>query len=178
MPGGRPTLYNLTLATRICQLIAKSDRGLVHICAAHDDLPERQTVLLWLTKHPEFVDMYAQAKEAQADFMLEQTSEIADDGSADYKLTGKNGTDITIDQEALGRSRLRVETRLKVIEKLAPRKYGAMSRIELSGHLNLSAMTDEDILEELQRLQASGVPVPLLEAQAEPEEPEDGSDLV
>lgn len=173
MSPGRPTLYTTELVTEVCRAIATSSKGLARLCEDHPHWPNRTTLLEWLGIHSHFADMYAQAKEAQADFMLEECSEIADDGSADYVVrTGRDGReDLVVDQEALGRSRLRVDTRLKVIEKLAPRKYGAMAKIELTGTLNVNTMTDEEIAAELAALAASGV----LSA---PEEPEDASDLV
>lgn len=53
----------------------------------------------------------------------------------------------------------------------APEKYRENSKIELSGHLAVNAMTDEEIAAELASLVAAGVI-------AAPDEVEDGSDLV
>lgn len=52
-----------------------------------------------------------------------------------------------------------------------PEKYRENSKIELSGHLAVNAMTDEEIAAELASLVAAGVI-------AAPDEVEDGSDLV
>lgn len=152
----RPTLYTPQLAARICELVAASDYGLEQICKAND-LPAPGTIYRWLSERTEFHEQYARARETQGHVQADRALRDA-----------VEATDAQL-------GRLRMDARKWAASKLTPKVYGDSAKLELSGHLNLSAMTDEDILDELTRLQASGVPVPLLEAQAEPD---DGSDLV
>ena len=65
----------------------------------------RRTVFQWLEKHPEFVRLYAAAREAQIDHLLGENVEIAD-------------TDPIVE-----RARLRINARLAWIAKLHARKY-------------------------------------------------------
>jgi hypothetical protein len=116
----RPSDYSETIATAICQEIS-SGRSLRSICA-QDDMPAQSTVFLWLAKHAEFSEKYARAREAQADAMLEEILEIADDGKSDKYLDGE-GNERT-DQDVIARSRLRVDARKWAMSKMAPKKYG------------------------------------------------------
>jgi hypothetical protein len=52
----------------------------------------RHHVFRWIGRHKEFRAQYARAREAQADDILEEILEIADDSSRDYvKKTGADG---------------------------------------------------------------------------------------
>lgn len=117
---GRPSDYSETIATAICQEIS-SGRSLRSICA-QDDMPAQSTVFLWLAKHEEFSEKYARAREAQADAMLEEILEIADDGKGD-KYVDDEGNERT-DQDVIARSRLRVDARKWAMSKMSPKKYG------------------------------------------------------
>ena len=87
-------------------------------------MPHRATVIKWLLKHKEFNDKYAQAREAQADFLLEELLDIADSAEGDMLLDKDGKPTGKVNHENINRSRLRVDTRKWVITKLAPKKYG------------------------------------------------------
>ena len=117
---GRPSDYSEDVINEICLRLSFGE-GLVKICK-DDHLPARQTVISWLFKHKEFADRYAQAREAQADYLLEELLDIADNTEGDTYTDAKGN--VRIDHENINRSRLRVDTRKWVITKLAPKKYG------------------------------------------------------
>jgi hypothetical protein len=83
----------------------------------------------------EFQQQYAQAKEAQMDLMAEEIVEIADDGRNDWvQREAKNGgTYVALNDEAIARSRVRIETRKWLMSKFACRKYGDRIATEVSG---------------------------------------------
>ena len=85
-------------------------------------MPGRSTALRWLSIHPKFRDRYALAREAQADYLLEQLLDIADD-TEDDTYEDKDGR-VRTNHEVVNRSRLRIDTRKWIIAKLAPKKYG------------------------------------------------------
>jgi len=150
---GRPTDYTEALAEAICIRLAEGE-SLRAICR-EDAMPSKSTVMEWLLKHEDFRTKYAHARVLQADTHADEMLEIADDGSADYKLAGRDGDDIVIDHEHIARSKLRVETRRWLAEKLAPKKYGAKVAVEASGPdggpipynatVDLSEATDEQL---------------------------------
>lgn len=120
---GRPTLYNLEVAGKICELTATTSRSLKSICSELG--LGVSTVLQWLADptKKEFTDMYARAKEEQADFLAEEILEIADDSSNDLDRIDDFGNRIE-NKEFVNRSKLRVDARKWVASKLKPRKYG------------------------------------------------------
>lgn len=98
------------------------------------------------------------ACDARADLLFDQGLQIADDGTADHRLVSRDGSyTVEIDHEAIARSKLRVETRLKMVEKLSPKKYGQKLNVEHSGSITLVDMSDEDLAAEMLELLTKGV---------------------
>lgn len=131
-PGPKPgqlSEYTPERARRICDEIA-SGISLRTICA-QEGMPACSTVFLWLTKHPEFSEQYARAREAQADTMAEDILEIADDGRNDWVKTQEGGDAYNGDH--VQRSKLRVDARKWLMSKMAPKKYGDKVTQELVG---------------------------------------------
>lgn len=91
-------------------------------------MPDASTIYLWLadTDKIEFFKQYARAKDAQAELMFDELLEIADDGTNDWmEKERRDGSTFTVvDQEAIGRSRLRVDTRKWYLSKVLPKKFG------------------------------------------------------
>jgi hypothetical protein len=126
-------MYTPEMGTRICEEIA-SGRSLRTICA-DEGMPDKATVFRWLAADEKFRDQYARAREAQADAMLEEILDIADDGTSDtYKDDEGN---VRTDQEVIARSRLRVDTRKWAMSKMAPKKYGDKLDLSHSGNVTL-----------------------------------------
>ena len=119
---GRPSDYCEEVIEEICLRLSFGE-GLVKICR-DEHMPHRATVIKWLLKHKEFNDKYAQAREAQADFLLEELLDIADSAEGDMLLDKDGKPTGKVNHENINRSRLRVDTRKWVITKLAPKKYG------------------------------------------------------
>lgn len=122
--GGRPSDYSIELAEEICSRIAEG-LSIRTICQS-DDMPSKSTFFKWLRLHKEFRDLYQYAKIEQAEALIEETLDIADDGSNDWmEIRKKNGDiEIVLDKEHISRSKLRVETREWIAMKLLPKKYG------------------------------------------------------
>jgi len=127
MPAGRPSSYSLHTAETICERLADGE-SLISICA-DEGMPAKKTVLQWLSKHEEFRNQYAVARERQAEHYLDEILEISDDGSRDYKKQA-DGREAP-DYDHMARSRLRVDSRKWIMSKLAPKKYG--DKLGISG---------------------------------------------
>lgn len=93
------------------------------------------SVFLWLSKHEDFSEQYTRAREAQADAMLEEILEIADDGKSD-SYTDEDGN-VRTNQDVIARSRLRVDARKWAMSKMAPKKYGEKLDLNHSGNVAL-----------------------------------------
>lgn len=138
-PNGRPPAYTDKIADTICKKLEEGE-SLNAICKT---LPKvcRATVYNWLSdeKHTEFLDKYTQARERQAETFIDQCVDIADDKSNDTILVeGKDGNEYErVNHDHINRSRLRVDTRIKIAEKMAPRKYSAKHDVSLSGDITI-----------------------------------------
>jgi hypothetical protein len=120
---GRPSDYTQDIADRICSQLAEGI-SLRTVCLA-EDMPSKTTVFSWLRLHKEFLDQYARAKEEAADALVEEMLDIADDGSNDWMEQHKGESIVWKENgEAIGRSRLRVDTRKWIASKLKAKKYG------------------------------------------------------
>jgi hypothetical protein len=102
---GRPTVRSPEIAAAICDAIANGQS--LYRITERPDMPSYSAVMVWLREDQEFQQHYAQAREAQADFLAEEALEIADKGSGDVQ-----------------RDRLRFDARVWYAGKLRPKKYG------------------------------------------------------
>lgn len=132
--GGAPEIFTQELADRLCELISTTTKSLRTICKM-EGMPSVRTVLRWLREDKEgFCAQYARAKEEQADFMIEEMVEIADDGTNDLMTVEKGDASYEVEnKEVTNRSKLRVETRKWIASKLKPKKYGDKIGHELTG---------------------------------------------
>ena len=110
----------------ICEQLALG-RSLKAIITKDPDMPAMSTVFKWLLDHSTFSEMYARAREAQADALFDETLDIADESKEDYvKRKHFEGADEgwEVNGEAIQRARLRIDTRKWIAGKLRPKKYG------------------------------------------------------
>ena len=127
---GRPTLYSEELADRICEEIATNTSSLQRICESNPDFPQFKTIFKWLHEKDKeyFIDKYAHAKKMQADLMVEELTDISDNGQTDYYVDDKGN--FKVDHENIQRSKLRVDTRKWIASKILPKKFG--ERLDLT----------------------------------------------
>lgn len=124
-PVGRPSTYNIKITEEICVRIANGE-SLKTICR-DKHIPTIATFYNWLRANPELLNQYQQAKEDQIDSYAEEICEIADDATNDFveKKLKSGEMVIQLDNEHVLRSRLRIDTRKWICERLRPKKYGA-----------------------------------------------------
>jgi hypothetical protein len=136
MPAGRPSDYSDELADMICERIADGE-SLRSICSA-ENMPNKSTVFRWLAANEEFATRYAHARDVQTDVMVDEMTDIADDGSNDW-MERRNGDGENVgwqeNGEALRRSALRISTRQWIAEKLKPKKYGTKVSADVTGQV-------------------------------------------
>lgn len=114
-PIGRPTKYSQEMADKICGLISNG-MSLRAICNVNG-MPARGTVYQWLSENIEFQDQYTRARVEQADYFAEEIVEIADSVEAD--------------SAAVAKARLQVDARKWAASKLAPKKYGEKTELDV-----------------------------------------------
>lgn len=123
--GGRPTKYSLELAASICEKLS-SGKPLRQICM-EEDMPSQASVYLWLLKQPEFSDMYARAREEQADTLADEIVAIADEQPEVIPVYDKRTGELIehkLDNAFIQWQKNRMDARKWTAMKLKPRKYG------------------------------------------------------
>lgn len=98
--------------------------------------PHRSTFHEWRKTDADLEARYVAAKLAGFDAIADDCLSIADDGSRDY-VPGEEGG-LMVDRDHIQRSKLRVETRLKLLAKWYPTKYGDKLGLEHSGSASFS----------------------------------------
>lgn len=121
------------LANAICEAIATTPRGLDYICRHNKEFPSAATVHRMLNEDKEFCESYLRARERQADLIFDECLEIADDCTNDSKYVGESGDTEVCNNEWISRSKLRVDTRMRMAGKLAPKKYGDKVDVTTAG---------------------------------------------
>jgi hypothetical protein len=140
--GGRPSLYSPELIEAICERLSKGE-PMARICA-DEGMPTDRTIRNWMASDEAVSSALAHARDVGHDAIALQTLEIADDSRNDYidmladagdekaELARANG-------EVIQRSKLRVETRLKLLACWDPKRYGNKQQIEHSGKIDFAS---------------------------------------
>lgn len=127
---GRPSSYTDDKAAEICARLAGGE-PLTRICR-DEHLPDVATVYRWLIAKESFREMYARAREDQADTLADEIQAIADEPMVGVKTTTKPNGDVEkVEGDMIEHRRLRVDARKWIAAKLKPRKYG--DKLELAG---------------------------------------------
>lgn len=150
MPAGRPTDYSEEFVDYFCSLLV--DGTSVNTLCKRDDMPTSSTIFLWLSKHKEFSDKYAKAKEMAAEALAEEIFDISDNQCEDYvmvdglplKVDGKEVT--TVSSAKVQQAKLRVDSRKWYLSKIVPKKYGDKLQTE-NTTTNINTDLSEDALD-------------------------------
>ena len=141
----RPTKKTPEILERICEEIATSENGLHKICEP-SDMPKARIVFNWLTEDEEFLHKYTRAKDLQAEYMAQKILEISDDSSDDVMQVKKGKEFIDVEnREFVSRSKLRVDARIWLMSKLAPKKYGNKVDVTTDGE-KVNQITPEVVM--------------------------------
>lgn len=136
---GRPSKYTPELLTTICERLSKGE-ALAVICRG-EGMPAYRTVKDWQDEQSErglqVSAAIARAREEGYDAIAMEALGIADDGRRDYQVM-EDGREV-VDHDHIARSRLRVDTRLKLLAKWDPKRYGDKVQLADSDGNNLPA---------------------------------------
>lgn len=116
-------MYSQAIADAICERLAEGE-PLRQICR-DEGMPAWRTVYDWMSSQPDFAARIAHARALGYDAIAEECLEIADDTAQDTKVAGRDDSEREVaNTEWIGRSKLRIETRLKLLAKWDPKRYG------------------------------------------------------
>jgi hypothetical protein len=106
-------------------------------------MPHPNSVRAWMKDRPEFSNAITQAREAGFDALAAECLTIADDTSGDV-IDSDYGP--RVDSGRIQRAKLKIETRLKLLSKWYPQKYGDKIEVENAGNVKFEVViggTDE-----------------------------------
>lgn len=143
-PPGRASTYTPQVAADLCEWIA-AGKPLTEFCR-QEGAPKWRTVYDWLDAHESFAADFARARSLGADAIAEEALRIADTPmSGERREESENGLKV-VHEDMLGHRKLQVETRLKLLAKWCPKKYGERQTTEHTGAVSiLAAPTDESL---------------------------------
>lgn len=141
----KPTAFSQALADEICRRMICGE-SLRAICE-EEGMPATGTVYYWRNQNSVFAAQYEAARTARAEAIFDEVLDIVDDGRNDWmEKEGRNGSYIALNSEAVIRSKLRADTRLRMVEKMAPSRFGEKAQLDLTnsdGKLSPVNMTEE-----------------------------------
>ena len=123
---GRPSMYTPELAQDICDTISSTTKGLPTLCQIHDHWPSYNAIYEWIQQNRNgFGDMYAKAKESQADYLADDILRIIDKPETFIDEDGRERNDTQM-------IRLKVDALKWHAMKLKPKKWGDRTNVEVS----------------------------------------------
>jgi hypothetical protein len=125
---GRPSKYTEAIALSICEQLSEGI-PLREICR-QEGMPAWRTVYDWMWRNEQLSTAIARARDIGYDKMAEECLFIADNLHMGKKKVFTSGADddedsVTVTEEdMLGHRKLQIETRLKLLAKFNPKRYG------------------------------------------------------
>lgn len=119
--GGK-TSYTQELADEIVARI--SDGETLRAICREEHMPAWRTVYDWIASNQDFSTRIARARDLGFDAIAEQALSIADTPVQGTRRKETADGVETIYEDMLGHRKLQVETRLKLLAKWSPKKYG------------------------------------------------------
>lgn len=132
----------------ICAQIAEGVP--LRVICRQPGMPKWRTVYDWINTDPEFAESMERARLLGYDAIAEEALEIADTHQVGERIEKEKGKIVKVVQEdMLGHRKLQIETRLKLLAKWHPKKYGEKLTQELTGPnggpIQITDMTDEEL---------------------------------
>lgn len=126
---GRKSEYTEEVANKICEQLSDGV-PLREICRA-EGMPSWRTVYDWQTAHKDFAARIARAREIGEDAIAQECLRIADTPMIGTKTVSKATGLETTEADMIEHRRLQIDTRLKLLAKWNPRKWG--DKVTLAG---------------------------------------------
>lgn len=131
-PGPSPEV-----ADEICRRLSEGE-PLRSICR-DEHMPAWRTVYDWISGNGDFAARIARARDLGHDAIAEQCLDISDDERHDWVMSKKG---LLTNEVAVGRAKLQVWTRLQLLAKWNPKKYGERIHQEHSGEVTLNGLAE------------------------------------
>jgi hypothetical protein len=137
---GRASTFDPVIAEAICERIGEGEP--LRVICRTEGMPAWRTVYHWMEDNAEFAARIAGARARGFDAIAEECMDIADETGRDTVYTDSGPK---ADAEWISRSKLRVETRLKLLAKWDPKRYGDKLDLTLRDAKSPRELTDDDL---------------------------------
>lgn len=117
--------YSAEVAALVCERVATHPIGLRKLCDMYDDMPDKEAILDWRYKYPEFAANFNISKQFQAELMAEEINDLCEVPTYLDRLGVER-----IDAGRVACQKLKVESIKWQAARLAPRMYGDRSSVE------------------------------------------------
>lgn len=143
-PIGRPSLYTLKIMQEIVDRLSKGE-PMAQICR-DDWMPAVRTVHDWMDSRPEVSASIARARDEGFDAIAADCLSIANTPVEGEETTVKADGSIEVKRgDMLGHRKLQIETRLKLLAKWDPKRYGEKIETTHKGNLGVTvSLTQQD----------------------------------
>ena len=132
-PVGRPSLCKPEVVAEICERLSAGE-PLATMCREQAHLPAWRTVYDWMDADPEIAAAIARAREAGEEVIGADCLRIADTPVEGEERTIKPDGSVEVKRgDMLGHRKLQVDTRLKLLAKWNPRRWGDKIQQEVTG---------------------------------------------
>lgn len=139
MKRGRPTKRSPDVDAKIINGL--SEGVPLAVLCRDEGMPAPRTVRAWIANDTDFSAAIAGAREDGFDQIAADALAIADETEHDTHK-GKDGSEIP-NNEWISRSKLRVDTRLKLLAKWDPRRYGELLKVGNPDGTNITPDLDD-----------------------------------
>ena len=133
----------------VCDQMAsgKSVRAIFRDEELKETLPSRSKFREWIDKNEDFRAQYMRACEEREEYIFDDILSIADETTNDHSIVEiSEGVEVSrVNNEAIQRSRLRIDARKWHLSKVNPKKYG--DKIEIDQKVTDERLTDEELKE-------------------------------
>lgn len=130
---GRPTIRTDEIVESILDQLGDGT-PLAKICR-QEGMPKLRTFYDWAEADADLSARVARARVAGHDNIAQDAIDIADDSQHDFKM-GKEG--LVFDSEHVQRSKLRIDTRFKLLRCWDPKRFGEKLEIDNKGELTIN----------------------------------------
>jgi hypothetical protein len=118
----KESTYTPELAAEICARLSEGEP--LRVICRDSRMPAWRTVYDWIRVNPELAARIARARELGYDAIAEEALEIADTPKTGQRTEETEDGIKIVREDMLGHRKLQVDTRLKLLAKWSPKKYG------------------------------------------------------
>lgn len=120
---GRPESYTPEIAAIICERLTAGE-SVLKICE-DDDMPSESMVYRWIVRHPDFREIYREAREAWSEYQFDRMMQIADTPQIGQKIkTMPDGKVEITEGDMVEHRKLQVNIRQWALARMSPKRYG------------------------------------------------------